>query len=95
MQKEVLFPLSTTLGVVELVENKPTLGHSCLDMSVILFEANLVPGLFSFLTQSFLTGTLLPLRGHLVLRTKSPDYYRVDENLILNFLAVRVNSKLA
>lgn len=57
MQKEVLFPLSTTVGVVDLVENKPTLGLFFLDLSVILFEANLIPGLFSFLTQSFLAGT--------------------------------------
>ena len=51
VQKDVLFPLPITLGATELVENKPALGHLCLDRSVILSEAILISGLFNCLAQ--------------------------------------------
>lgn len=47
MQKEVLFLHLTILGVIEVVENKPALDPLCLDMSEILSETTLIPGLFT------------------------------------------------
>lgn len=44
---------TTTLTVVELVENQPAMGSFCLDMSMMLSEAILIPGLFSYQTQWF------------------------------------------
>lgn len=48
MQKEVLFLHPTILGVIEMVENKPALDPLCLDMSEILSEMTLIPGLFTY-----------------------------------------------
>lgn len=63
--EKVLLPYPMTLIVVELVENQPAMGPFCLDMSMTLSEAILMPGLFSYQTQWFSVETILSTKGHL------------------------------